>query len=86
MNNKLKNEILIEGYITNKDLENKSFLIKNNDEEYEFKYNEEFNALDLNDVSSDELVRVKGSFDQNEEGLFLRAEGILVLQDRNGDE
>ncbi len=86
MNNKLKNEILIEGYITNKDLENKSFLIKNNDEEYEFKYNEEFNALDLNDVSFDELVRVKGSFDQNEEGLFLRAEGILVLQDRNGDE
>lgn len=86
MNNKLKNEILIEGYITNKDLENKSFLIENNDEEYEFKYNEEFNALDLNDVSFDELVRVKGSFDQNEEGLFLRAEGILVLQDRNGDE
>ena len=86
MNNKLKNEILIEGYITNKDLENKSFLIKNNDEEYEFKYNEEFNALDLNDVSSDELVRVKGSFDQNEEGHFLRAEGILVLQDRNGNE
>ena len=78
MNNKLKNEILIEGYITEKDLENKSFLLKNNSEVYEFKYNDEFNIDLLDEITSDQVVRVKGSFDMEEHALFLKAEGILV--------
>lgn len=81
--NNFKNEILIEGYITEKDLDNKSFLLKNNDEVYEFIYNDEFNTDDLIEINEEQVVRVKGSFDMENDSLVLKAEGILV---RNGDE
>ena len=39
MNSEFKNEILIDGYLYDRDLENKSFQIKNNEDIIEFKYN-----------------------------------------------
>ena len=81
--NNFKNEILIEGYIIEKDFENKSFLLKNNNEVYEFIYSDEFNTDELLEISEEQVVRVKGSFDMKNDSLFLKAEGILV---RNGDE
>lgn len=81
--NNFKNEILIEGYIIEKDLEKKSFLLKNNNEVYEFIYSDEFNTDELLEISEEQVVRVKGSFDMKNDSLFLKVEGILV---RNGDE
>jgi len=84
MNNKLKNEVLIEGYVIEKNLENNNFLLKNSDDIYEFKFDDDFNINNLIDLSESEVIRVKGSFDKNDDGLFLKALGILILQDRNG--
>ena len=81
--NNLKNAILIEGYIIEKDLEKKSFLLKNKNEVYEFIYSDEFNTDELLEISEEQVVRVKGSFDMKNDSLFLKVEGILV---RNGDE
>ena len=79
MNNKLQNEILIEGYIFDKDFENKSFLIKNNDDVFQFRFNEDFKVELLEELQGNEIIRIKGSFDQDEEGIFLMARDILVL-------
>ena len=79
MNNKLQNEILIEGYIFDKDFENKSFLIKNNDDVFQFRFNEDFKIEELKELQENEVVRVKGSFDQDENGMFFLAKDILVM-------
>ena len=40
MNSEFKNEILMDGFLVSKDLENKKFQIKNNDDIIEFRYDE----------------------------------------------
>ena len=79
MNNKMKNEILIEGYLYDRDLENKSFQIKNNEDIIEFRFNEDFKVELLEELQGNEIIRIKGSFDQDKEGIFLMARDILVL-------
>lgn len=79
MNSEFKNEILIDGYLYDKDLENKSFQIKNNEDIIEFKYNEDFKESNLEELQGNELIRIKGSFDQDEDGIFYLAKDMLVL-------
>ena len=42
MNSEFKNEILMDGYLYDRDLENKKFQIKNNEDIIEFRYNGNF--------------------------------------------
>ncbi len=79
MNSEFKNEILIDGYLYDRDLENKSFQIKNNEDIIEFKYNEDFKESNLEELQGNELIRIKGSFDQDEDGIFYLAKDMLVL-------
>ena len=79
MNSEFKNEILIDGYLYDRDLENKSFQIKNNEDIIEFKYNEDFKESNLEELQENELIRIKGSFDQDDEGIFYLAKDMLVL-------
>lgn len=87
MNNEFKNEILMDGYLYDRDLENKKFQIKNNEDIIEFRYNEDFKESSLEELQGKELLRIKGSFDQDENGLFYLAKDMLVLpQFSKGDE
>ena len=79
MNSEFKNEILMDGFLVSKDLENKKFQIKNNDDIIEFRYDENFNESNLEELQENELIRIKGSFDQDDEGLFYLAKDMLVL-------
>ena len=79
MNSEFKNEILIDGYLYDRDLENKSFQIKNNEEIIELKNNEDFKESNLEELQGNELIRIKGSFDQDEDGIFYLAKDMLVL-------
>ena len=79
MNSEFKNEILIDGYLYDRDLENKCFQIKNNEDIIEFKYNEDFKESNLEELQGNELIRIKGSFDQDENGIFYLAKDMLVL-------
>ena len=79
MNNKMKNEILIEGYLYDRDLDNKSFQVKNNEDIIEFRFNDDFRIDLIEELQGNEIIRVKGSFDQDEEGIFLMVRDILVL-------
>ena len=79
MNNEFKNEILMDGYLYDRDLENKKFQIKNNEDIIEFRYNEDFKENNLEELQGNELLRIKGSFDQDENGLFYLAKDMLVL-------
>ena len=79
MNSEFKNEILIDGYLYDRDLENKSFQIKNNEDIIEFKYNEDFKESNLEELQGNEFIRIKGSFDQDENGIFYLAKDMLVL-------
>ena len=47
MNSEFKNEILMDGYLYDRDLENKKFQIKNNEDIIEFRYNEDFKENSL---------------------------------------
>ena len=75
MNSEFKNEILIDGYLYDRDLENKSFQIKNNEDIIEFNFKES----NLEELQGNELIRIKGSFDQDEDGIFYLAKDMLVL-------
>lgn len=87
MNKEFKNEILMDGYLYDRDLENKKFQIKNNEDIIEFRYNEDFKESSLEELQGNELLRIKGSFDQDENGLFYLAKDMLVLpQFSKGDE
>ena len=87
MNNESKNEILMDGYLYDRDFENKKFQIKNNEDIIEFRYNEDFKESSLEELQGNELLRIKGSFDQDENGLFYLAKDMLVLpQFSKGDE
>ncbi len=87
MNSEFKNEILMDGYLYDRDLENKKFQIKNNEDIIEFRYNEDFRESSLEELQGNELLRIKGSFDQDENGLFYLAKDMLVLpQFSKGDE
>ncbi len=87
MNREFKNEILMDGYLYDRDLENKKFQIKNNEDIIEFRYNEDFRESSLEELQGNELLRIKGSFDQDENGLFYLAKDMLVLpQFSKGDE
>lgn len=87
MNSEFKNEILMDGYLYDRDLENKKFQIKNNEDFIEFRYNEDFKESSLEELQGNELLRIKGSFDQDENGLFYLAKDMLVLpQFSKGDE
>lgn len=79
MNSEFKNEILMDGFLVDRDLENKSFKIKNNDDIIEFKYNDDFKVSNLEELQGDELLRIKGAFDQDENGIFYLAKDMLVL-------
>lgn len=79
MNNDFKNEILMDGYIFDKDLTKKCFKIKNNEDIIEFRYKNDFDESKINELNGDDLIRIKGSFDQDEYGLFYLASDILVL-------
>ena len=87
MNKELKNEILMEGYLYDRDIDNKSFQIKNNEDIVEFRFNDDFKVEHLEELQGNELIRIKGSFDQDENGLFYLAKDMLVLpQFSKGDE
>ena len=87
MNSEFKNEILMDGYLYDRDFENKKFQIKNNEDIIEFRYNEDFKESSLEELQGNELLRIKGSFDQDENGLFYLAKDMLVLpQFSKGDE
>lgn len=79
MNKEFKNEILIEGYLYDKDLDNKFFQIKNNNDIIEFRFNDEFKVKKLEELQGNELIRIKGSLDQDENGIFYLAKDILVM-------
>lgn len=79
MNNKFRNEILIEGYLYDRDLENKSFKVTNNEDIIEFRYNDDFNITLLEELNGNELIRVKGAFDKDENDIFFLARGILIM-------
>lgn len=79
MNNKFRNEILIEGYLYDRDLENKSFVIKSNKDIIEFRYNDNFNVTLLEELEGNELIRIKGAFDKDDKGIFYLALGLLVM-------
>ena len=79
MNSEFKNEILMDGFLVSKDLENKKFQIKNNDDIIEFRYDENFKESNLEELQENELIRIKGSFDQEDEGIFYLAKDMLVL-------
>ena len=79
MNSEFKNEILMDGFLVSKDLENKKFQIKNNDDIIEFRYDENFKERNLEELQENELIRIKGSFDQDDEGIFYLAKDMLVL-------
>ena len=79
MNSEFKNEILMDGFLVSKDLENKKFQIKNNDDIIEFRYDENFKESNLEELQENELIRIKGSFDQDGEGIFYLAKDMLVL-------
>lgn len=79
MNSEFKNEILMDGFLVSKDLENKKFQIKNNDDIIEFRYDENFKESNLEELQENELIRIKGSFDQDDEGIFYLAKDMLVL-------
>ena len=79
MNSEFKNEILMDGFLVSKDLENKKFQIKNNDDIIEFRYDENFKESNLEELQENELIRIKGSFDQDNEGIFYLAKDMLVL-------
>ena len=79
MNNKFKNEVLIEGYLFDRDLDNNSFRIQNNSDVIEFRYNNDFNIRLLEELKGNELIRIKGAFDKDDKGLFLLAIGMLVM-------
>ena len=76
MNSEFKNEILMDGYLYDRDLENKKFQIKNNEDIIEFRYNEDFKEISLEELQGNELLRIKGSFDQDEFGLFYLAQKL----------
>ena len=79
MNNKFRNEILIEGYLYDRDLENKSFKVKNDEDIIEFRYNDDFNITLLEELNGNELIRVKGAFDKDENDIFFLARVILIM-------
>ena len=79
MNNKFRNEILIEGYLYDRDLENKSFVIKSNEDIIEFRYNDNFNINLLEELKGNELIRIKGAFDKDDNGIYYLALGLLVM-------
>lgn len=79
MNSEFKNEILMDGFLVSKDLENKKFQIKNNDDIIEFRYDENFKESNPEELQENELIRIKGSFDQDDEGIFYLAKDMLVL-------
>ena len=79
MTSEFKNEILMDGFLVSKDLENKKFQIKNNDDIIEFRYDENFKESNLEELQENELIRIKGSFDQDDEGIFYLAKDMLVL-------
>ena len=58
MNNKFRNEILIEGYLYDRDLENKSFKVTNNEDIIEFRYNDDFNITLLEELNV-HLIKMK---------------------------
>lgn len=87
MNSEFKNEILMDGYLYDRDFENKKFQIKNNEDIIEFRYNEDFKESSLEELQGNELLRIKGSFDQDENVIFYLAKDMLVLpQFSKGDE
>ena len=79
MNSEFKNEILMDGFLVSKDLENKKFQIKNNDDIIEFRYDENFKESNLEELQENELIRINGSFGQDDEGIFYLAKDMLVL-------
>lgn len=79
MNKEFKNEILIEGYLYAKDLDNKSFQIKNNNDVIEFRFNDEFKVKKLEELQENDLIRIKGSLDRDENGIFYLVKDILVM-------
>ena len=79
MNKEFKNEILIDGYLYDRDIDNKSFQIKNEEDIIEFKFNDDFKVENLEELEGTELIRIKGSVDQDENGIFYLAKDMLIM-------
>ena len=79
MNKEFKNEILIDGYLYDRDIDNKSFQIKNEEDIIEFKFNDDFKVENLEELEGTELIRIKGSIDQDENGIFYLAKDMLIM-------
>ena len=56
MNKEFKNEILIDGYLYDRDIDNKSFQIKNEEDIIEFKFNDDFKVENLEELEGTELI------------------------------
>ena len=79
INKEFKNEILIDGYLYDRDIDNKSFQIKNEEDIIEFKFNDDFKVENLEELEGTELIRIKGSIDQDEKGIFYLAKDMLIM-------
>lgn len=79
MNKQFKNEIFIEGFLESYDFEKNIFNLKNNDEIIQFKYREDFKFELLEEVKSNEIIKIKGSIDIDGNEIFLLAKDILLL-------
>ena len=79
MNKEFNNEILIDGYLYDRDIDNKSFQIKNEEDIIEFKFNDDFKVENLEELEGTELIRIKGSIDQDEKGIFYLAKDMLIM-------
>lgn len=79
MNKQFKNEIFIEGFLESYDFEKNTFNLKNNDEIIQFKYREDFKFELLEEVKSNEIIKIKGSIDIDGNEIFLLAKDILLL-------
>lgn len=80
MNKIYKNEIIIEGILINKDLNNKFFEIKTNGNDFELIFDDNFNVDLLNKINEGSKVRVKGMLTQSDKELVFLAREIILLR------
>ena len=57
----------------------KSFQIKNEEDIIEFKFNDDFKVENLEELEGTELIRIKGSIDHDEKGIFYLAKDMLIM-------
>ena len=79
MNKQLKNEIFIEGYLESFDFDNNIFYLKNDNEIIKFQYNDDFKYELLDEVKENEIIKIKGCIDKNDDEILLLAKAIMII-------